>query len=32
MDSREEKFAVTVEVTPKLTKLDTDALSGLDNI
>lgn len=30
--SREEKLTVTVEVTPKPTKLDTDALSGLDNI
>lgn len=30
--SHEQKLAVTVEVTPKLTKLDTDALSGLDNI
>lgn len=30
--SREEKLTVTIEVTPKPTKLDTDALSGLDNI
>lgn len=32
MVSREEKLTVTIEVTPKPTKLDTDALSGLDNI
>lgn len=32
MVSREQKLTVTVEVTPKPTKLDTDALSGLDNI